>query len=96
MRTAILWWIVALSACGGSREPSANPTSATEAPSVCEELARLCHEHDNAGTVAHECHVLGHSKQSSEAECSAKRPQCLEACRESKTQAEQGHSTHGH
>ena len=55
----------------------------------------LCHEHDKAGTVAHECHVLGHSKQSSEAECSAKRPQCLEACRESKTPAEQDHSTHG-
>ena len=96
MRTVILCWIFALSACGGRRESSVDPTSATQAPSVCEELAMLCHEHENASAVAHQCHVLGHSKQSSEAECSAKRPQCLEACGELDTPAEQDHSTHGH
>jgi hypothetical protein len=40
----------------------------------------LCHEHDQTSAVAHECHVLGHSKESTEAACSAKRPACLQAC----------------
>jgi hypothetical protein len=40
----------------------------------------LCHEHDKTSAVAHECHVLGHSKESTEASCLAKRPACVEAC----------------
>jgi hypothetical protein len=47
---------------------------------VCEELAMLCHEHDKTSAVAHECHLLGHSKESTEAACLAKRPECLQAC----------------
>jgi hypothetical protein len=47
---------------------------------VCEEIAMLCHEHDKTSAVAHECHVLGHSKESTEAACTAKRPECLQAC----------------
>jgi len=41
----------------------------------------LCHEHDKTSAVAHECHVLGHSKESTEAACIAKRPECQQACR---------------
>ena len=80
MKTIILCITVGLSACGGSSLPSAEPANAPQEPSVCEEIAMLCHEHDKTSAIAHECHVLGHSKESTEAACLAKRPACLQAC----------------
>jgi hypothetical protein len=69
-----------LSACGGSNRRSSDPKGTPHGASICEEIAMLCHEHDKASAVAHECHVLGHSKESTEAACLAKRPECLQAC----------------
>jgi hypothetical protein len=80
MKRIALFMTVALSACGGSTIPSAEPTNTPQESSVCEELAMLCHEHDKTSAVAHECHVLGHSRESTEASCLAKRPACVEAC----------------
>ncbi len=54
----------------------------------------LCHEHDKTSAIAHECHVLGHSKESTEAACLAKRPACLQACSAPETPAD-GHQPSG-
>ena len=80
MKTITFCLTVGLSACGGSTLPSAEPANTAQDSSVCEEIAMLCHEHDKTSEVAHECHVLGHSKESTEAACLAKRPACLQAC----------------
>jgi hypothetical protein len=80
MRKLFFGLALTITACAGNSPPSPAATSSASEPSVCEELATLCHEHDKSGPVAHECHVLGHSKESTEEQCRAKRPECIQAC----------------
>lgn len=91
MRIFLLVAALSLLACGSSAQPapansppqghhpsSGVPQQANASPS-CRELARTCHAHDKDSEKAHACHVLGHTAPS-EAECAARREECLSEC----------------
>jgi hypothetical protein len=85
------WLLVPLVsiACSKSAtpEPETSPPE-TAANSVCVEIATTCHEHEAFSAKTKECHDMGHSKETSEAQCQARRTECLDEC---KMAAERGH-----
>ena len=66
-------------ACAGGTGPPESPLEGTR-KSVCEEIAARCHAHDESSKTAEECHLRGHSINSTEEQCRAKHAECLAAC----------------
>ncbi len=84
----ILFLFIGTAAC--SKTPAADTAPGADTKqSVCVELATKCHEHAEHSAKAKECHELGHSKEATEAECQARRAECLDAC----TMAEGDHKS---
>jgi hypothetical protein len=74
-----------LSGCASSPASSeAQPTS-TAAPArpVCDEIAKICHSHDEHGGLPRDCHLMGHNPRTTNEQCEAKKAECLAACKDS-------------
>lgn len=57
---------------------------------ACKELGKRCHAFDTGSGLGHDCHELGHGAKT-EAECIAKRDECLAVCPLTDGGAEGGH-----
>lgn len=79
-----LFMISGLVACASSAAPNDAPsTPATSGPPrpACDEIAKVCHGHDEHGGAMRDCHLMGHSPRSTNEICEAKRAECREACK---------------
>jgi hypothetical protein len=72
--------LFSLAACSTASAPAESPPPATEADSVCIEIAHTCHEYEAFSAKAKDCHEKGHSKKTTEEQCQAMRAECLDEC----------------
>lgn len=72
----------ALTGCAPSPQSTAAAPAAEHLDSACEQLVTACHKHDAKSPVAHDCHVLGHSKSASGKDCESRLSECLTECQD--------------
>ncbi len=78
----LLGAVVLAAACSKSSTPEPEPgTHDVAANSVCVEIANACHEHAGHSAKTKECHDMGHSKETTEEQCQARRTECLDECK---------------
>jgi hypothetical protein len=76
--------LVILSACKSSA-PASQPAAPVSPPAAgvrpsCEAIDEACDPHEDKPGLPHECHELSENAATTEADCAAKKDECLAAC----------------